>query len=104
MKKAVIILDDVSAKQGTVVNLIEYSEVSGVALQLDRKRVLWDCGGYRVNIGDRWVDGVFFRENQPLKPAKTTADEIETLRQELSLINGAVLELMNNGMGGGRDV
>ncbi len=100
MRKAVIHLDEGTKKQGTVVNIIEYNEVSGVALHLAHNHVIWDCTRYEVNMGDRWIDGVFYRENEPISPQKTTADEITQLRLELALINSAVINLMDIGVGG----
>lgn len=101
MRKAIIKFDPDVMNIGTVVNIIEGSEegFSGLVMPLDC--ILWDCGDYPVAIDDRWEDGVFIRNDEPLEIPPSETDLIRMQMAENQLQTDlAIAELAEAMLGG----
>ncbi len=94
MIKAVILLDDSSENSGEVVNLIQCDERGIMGLVLPLNQTIWDISGLDVAIGDRWCDGVFTREELPVSPLPTIADEVYVLEEDIATVKTAITELV----------
>ena len=99
MRKAIIKLDENSQTGGKVSNIIEMLNESVIGFQLLLGYLLWDCGAYPVTIGDRWDDGVWTRNGEPLTPDSTLSplsDRVTTLEKQLNKIDTAFVEGVNS--------
>lgn len=99
MRKAIIQLDENSQTGGNVSNIIEMLNESVIGFQLPLGYLLWDCGVYPVAIGDRWDDGIWTRDGQPLKPDSSLSpltDRVETLESQLNEMNTSFAEGVNS--------
>lgn len=98
MRKAII-------ENGTVINIIETGNNGINGIQVPLNQVLWDCTQYAVDIGDKFIDGVFYRENEPVKYIPSTEEKIaqlevekEQLKQELSATKTITNDLLINNL------
>ena len=93
MKLAIIALDEGSMTAGTVANIIEVTADTAMGITLPFGQLSWDCGQFPVAIGDRWEDGVFSRDGQPVTPVPTDAQRIAELESEKTLLAAQVAAL-----------
>lgn len=99
MRKAIIQLDENSQTGGNVSNIIEMLNESVIGFQLPLGYLLWDCGAYPVAIGDRWDDGIWTRDGQPLKPDSSLSplnDRVFLLESQLNQMEQAITEGVNS--------
>ena len=75
MRKAII-------ENGIVINIIETGSNGINGIQLPLNQILWDCTQYAVGIGDKFVDGTFYRENEPVKYIPSTEEKVAQLEYE----------------------
>ena len=75
MRKAII-------ENGIVINIIETGNNGVNGIQLPLNQILWDCTQYAVGIGDKFIDGVFYRENEPVKYIPSTEEKVAQLEYE----------------------
>lgn len=94
-KKAIILLDEGKQNQGEVINIIVCDQRGMQGLRLPANQTLWDCTQYAVAIGDRWVDGVFYREAEPVEPIPTLEQQLAILQAENAALK-AEQELQNS--------
>ena len=92
-KLAIIALDEGGQTCGTVCNIIEIASDTALGITLPLDQLSWDCGQYPVAIGDRWEDGVFSRDGQPVTPVPTDAQRIAELESEKTLLAAQVAAL-----------
>ena len=94
MRKAII-------ENGTVINIIETGSNGINGIQLPINQTLWDCTQYAVGIGDKFIDGVFYRENERVEYIPSTEEKVaqleaekEQLKQELSTTKAITNDLL----------
>ena len=95
-KLAIIALDEGRQTCGTVCNIIEIASDTALGITLPLDQLSWDCGQYPVAIGDRWEDGVFSRDGQPVTPVPTDAQRIAELAEENRVLKGQVAASQEN--------
>lgn len=96
MRKAII-------ENGVVINIIETGSNGINGIQLPLNQILWDCTQYAVGIGDKFIDGVFYRENEPVKYIPSTEEKVlmlesenKQLKEELSTTKAITNDLLKN--------
>lgn len=82
MQKAVI---NVTTRE--VENIIEYAD-RGVAIRLPLGYKVYDCSNIDVQIGDRFDDGVFYRDGEPVEYVPSDTERLNTLEAALSALAG----------------
>lgn len=75
MRKAII-------ENGVVINIIETGNNGVNGIQLPLNQILWDCTQYAVGIGDKFIDGVFYRENERVEYIPSTEEKVAQLEAE----------------------
>lgn len=88
MRKAIIQKNGTSST-GEVINIIECTETSTFGMILPEGQFLWDCTDFSVSLGDIFIDGIFYRESEPVK-------RIPTMDEKLSTLSGYTKEELDN--------
>lgn len=74
----------------TVVNIIEYTDNSGIAGQFPLGWSTWDCTGVPVVIGDKFdpETGAFSRDGAPIEREPSDKERIEQLEAVIAALVG----------------
>lgn len=105
LRKAIVLLNE-DKTQGEVINIIICDDRGLNGLILPENQIIWDCSQYDVNVGDKWLEGVFYRENEPVDPLLTPEQiEINYLKEQTNFLNSststlesAILSLLDGGV------
>lgn len=96
MRKAVILLDEIDRTRGIVINLIICDEKGVQGLEVPENQIIWDCSQYDVAVGDRWIDGIFYRENKLVEVLLTPEQAaIKQLRENIGLIERTIINMLS---------
>lgn len=49
-----------------------------------KQQTLWDCTRYAVNIGDRWKDGVFTRDEAAVAYVPSAEENVAVLQSQMA--------------------
>lgn len=94
-RKAIILLDEDNRTQGEVINIIICDDRGLQGLEVPENQIIWDCSDFAVNIGDKWVNGVFYRENEPVEQLLSREQmEIINLQKDISALEKAMLTII----------
>ena len=94
-RKAIILLDEDNRTQGEVINIIICDDRGLQGLEVPENQIIWDCSDFAVNIGDKWVNGVFYRENEPVEQLLSREQmEIINLQKDISVLEKAMLTII----------
>lgn len=94
-RKAIILLDEDNRTQGEVINIIICDDRGLQGLEIPENQIIWDCSDFAVNIGDKWVNGVFYRENEPVEQLLSREQmEIINLQKDISALEKAMLTII----------
>lgn len=94
-RKAIILLDEDNRTQGEVINIIICDDRGLQGLEVPENQIIWDCSDFVVNIGDKWVNGVFYRENEPVEQLLSREQmEIINLQKDISALEKAMLTII----------
>ena len=94
-RKAIILLDEDNRTQGEVINIIICDDRGLQGLEVPENQIIWDCSNFAVNIGDKWVNGVFYRENELVEVFLSKEQmEIINLQRDISALERAMLTIM----------
>lgn len=94
-RKAIILLDEDNRTQGEVINIIICDDRGLQGLEVPENQIIWDCSDFAVNIGDKWVNGVFYRENEPVEQLLSREQmEIINLQKDISTLEKAMLTII----------
>ena len=64
-------------------------------LEVPENQIIWDCSDFAVNISDKWVNGVFYRENEPVEQLLSREQmEIINLQKDISALEKAMLTII----------
>ena len=94
-RKAIILYDDEVQNAGEVVNIIVCDERGAQGFRLPINQTLWDCTNVPVAIGDRWADGVFSRNGEPVSAMPSTEQQLAAQQQIIDEQSLAILSLMD---------
>lgn len=84
MQKAVI-----NTTTREVENIIEYAD-RGVAIRLPLGYTVYDCSNVAVQIGDTFIDGVFYRNGEPVETQLTDAQRLAQMEAAFAALAGEV--------------
>ncbi len=94
-RKAIILLDEDNRTQGEVINIIICDDRGLQGLEVPENQIIWDCSDFAVNIGDKWVNGVFYRENEPVEQLLSREQmEIINLQKDISALEKAMFTII----------